>query len=54
MSMQKLYCPHCGHPIETVAVNDKVKMSVNHKTCSNCGKSFSWQGDYGRIKIMNK
>lgn len=30
MSMQKVYCPHCGHPTETLAVNDKQKKRRTH------------------------
>ena len=50
MSMQKLVCPHCGKSPSTVAVNDKIVMSVNQKTCSVCRKTFRWQGVYGTIK----
>lgn len=52
MSMQKFNCPHCGHLIGPVAVNDKVKTAVNHMICSSCKKHFSWQGIYGQIKTM--
>mgnify|MGYP001192916004 FL=1 len=52
MSMQKFNCPHCGHLIGPVAVNDKVKTAANHMICSNCKKHFSWQGIYGQIKTM--
>ena len=40
MSMQKFNCPHCGHLIGPVAVNDKVKTAVNHMICSNCKTLF--------------
>lgn len=50
MSMQRLICPHCKKESGTVAVNDKIVMSVNHKICQKCGNSFSWQGVYGKIK----
>ena len=53
MSMQSLQCPYCGCKA-TVAVNDNIKMSVVHKTCSKCGKSLSWQGVYGKIVIIKK
>jgi len=52
MSMQVLVCPHCHSQVGTVSVNDKVTMSVVHKTCSKCHKSFSWQGDKGKIRVM--
>lgn len=51
MSMQKLVCPHCKKELGTVAVNDKVIMSVSHRTCQKCNKPFSWQGVWGKIKV---
>lgn len=52
MSMQVLICPHCGHQLGRVAVNDKVIMSTAHRTCSKCHQPFSWQGDKGKIRTM--
>lgn len=52
MSMQVLVCPHCKNVVGTVSVNDKIKMTVNHRTCSKCHKAFAWQGEYGKIRVM--
>ena len=52
MSMKVLVCPHCHQQSGTVSINNNVKMSVVHKICSKCHKSFSYQGDYGKLRIM--
>lgn len=53
MSMQKLKCPHCDYEV-TVSVNDKIKMSLNNRVCSQCHKPYAWQGIYGKIKVIKK
>ena len=54
MSMQKLICPYCGHPIKTVPVNDNIKMAINNTVCPKCHRSFAWYGNYGRIVYINE
>lgn len=54
MSMQKLVCPHCNKEIRTVAVNDNIRMSTTHGTCSKCRKPYAWYGDHGKLIIIKE
>ena len=54
MSMQYIKCPHCNNAFGPVSVNNNVTMSVVHKTCSKCHKSFTWQGDHGKVRVIKE
>ena len=52
MAMQSLICPHCGKENGKRAINEKIRMSVNHKICTFCNKPFSWYGEFGKLIII--
>lgn len=48
-SMQPLECPYCGYYIRNVYAPMHQLISLSNTICTKCYKTFSWEGDLGRV-----